>query len=252
MQISRCKLIDCPWIEQKLQKGPKIAPAQKCLILAQCCRVGFWQSLSFIFILWDWQTSNHWHCMCTGWTQPLASPDSAHCHHVTTPGGGDLGITFLQLWCWMCGACPPVKGRLDRLARLTALSQWAVRNGRGNENQPSVCCPLPRLQGEPPGTLFWMHNSAATAVRVAVVFKVLVSLVIFRPTFASKKQELLKRSFQAQFPQLFTLGVKFKSDFSWIKPHFTPGGGYLSPAKQKVIAPSIGPWVSSGLFAGFL
>lgn len=55
------------------------------------------------------------------------------------------------------GACPTVKGGLDRLARLTALSQWAVRNGGGNENKFQVCCPLPRLQGEPPESLFLMH-----------------------------------------------------------------------------------------------
>lgn len=90
-------------------------------------------------------------------SQPLASPDSVPMSRL--PGGwsGDLGITFLQLWRWVHRPYPTVKGGLVRLARLTTLSQWAVRNGRGNENRPQVCCPLPGLQGEPPESPFSMH-----------------------------------------------------------------------------------------------
>lgn len=124
-------------------------------------------TVSFLF----WEFGKHpppLALICTGWTQPLASPDSEHCRPVTTPGGGDLGITFLQLWRWVHGACPAMKGGLDRLARLAALSQWAVRNGRGNENQPQVCCPLPCLQAEPPQSIPNAY-SAAAAVRVAVM-----------------------------------------------------------------------------------
>lgn len=76
------------------------------------------------------------------------------CHDSRGRGSWHHISAALAVSAW---SCPTVKGGLDRLARLAALSQWVVRNGRGNENQPQVCCLLPRLQAEPPESLSLMR-----------------------------------------------------------------------------------------------
>lgn len=129
-------------------------------------------------------------CQTTGTVSVLAEPSpSEHCPHVTTPGGvGDLGITFLQLWRWLHGLYPTVKGGMVRLARLNTLSQWAVRNGRGNENRPQVCCPLPRLHGEPPESPFLVHVLLPLLLGGSHVFKVEVIPFILKLIFTPFKK----------------------------------------------------------------
>lgn len=127
---------------------------------------------------------------------PPASPDSERGPHVTTPGGGERGGGEGRGWCWhhisaalavSARSVPHGKGRtVDWLARLTALSQWALRNGRGNENQPQVGCTLPpsagRASREAILNAYSAAAAAAAAVRVAVMcLKVAVVLLIFRP-----------------------------------------------------------------------
>lgn len=70
----------------------------------------------------------------------LASAAQQHHPHVTTAGGGDLGITFPQLRRWVHGLYSAVNGGQVRLACSTALSQWAERHVRGN-NIGSQCAP---------------------------------------------------------------------------------------------------------------
>lgn len=116
-------------------------------------------------------------------------------------GVGDLGITFLQLWRWVHGLYPTVKGDMVRLARLNTLSQWAVRNGRGNENRPQVCCPLPRLHGEPPESPFLVHILLLLLLGGSRVFKVEVIPFMLKLIFTSyKRSSRAQCRIQIRFP----------------------------------------------------
>lgn len=146
------------------------------------------------FVLCNWQMSDHWHCICTGWTQPLSA--LAPCHDSRRGGWGSWHHISAALA--VSGLYPTVKEGMVRLARLNTLSQWAVRNGRGNENRPQVCCPLPRLHGEPPESPFLVHILLPLLLGGSHVFKVEVIPFILKLIFTSFKKELLKRSSQAQ------------------------------------------------------
>lgn len=169
-----------------------------------------WPSLLlffFFFCVWDWQMSETtWHCICTGWNQPPASPDSQRGPHVTTPGGGErgggegrgwdgVGITFLQLWRWVHGACPTVKGGPGLACTLNCpVTMGTEEWERKWKSAPSGLHITPSAGRASWEAILNAYSAAAAAVWVAVMcLKSRSSCLYSDPTVTSEKKELWKK-----------------------------------------------------------
>lgn len=114
-------------------------------------------------------------------------------------GGDGVGITFLQLWRWVHGACPTVKGGPGLACTLNCpVTMGTEEWERKWKSAPSGLHITPSA-----GTASWEAilnaYSAAAAVWVAVMcLKSRPSCLYSDPTVTSKKKELWKRSSPAQ------------------------------------------------------
>lgn len=134
-----------PWSEKKWTK-------QKCLILALCCHVWFLAVTGFHFYFVGLANVRPL-AQYVYWLNPAPGLSRLRalslCHDSRGRGSWHHISAALAVSAW---SVP-----MDRLARLTALSQWAVRNGRGNAIGPKCVAHYPVCRVNPPESLFLMH-----------------------------------------------------------------------------------------------
>lgn len=76
-------------------------------IVFECFHVSFWL---LVGLFCNWQMSDHWHCICTGWTQPLRALSPCH----DSRGGG---------------------GSWHHISAALAVSAWTLPYGKGRHGQ---------------------------------------------------------------------------------------------------------------------
>lgn len=148
-------------------------------------------SIGWVFLC-DWQMSDHWHCICTGWTQPLIALSPCH----DSRGGGRGGS-------W------------HHISAALAVSAWTLPYGKGRHGQ---ACTLkyPVTMGREEWEREWKSAPSVLPITPTAwwtswesillplllgsshVFKVEVIPFILKLMFTSFKKELLKRSSRAQ------------------------------------------------------